>query len=528
VHGLANHLGASRAGSRGSGFVCSDGREIHHGLDPSSGRATMAAAMAIRSGPRDELSTADVVHAAMREAEEPLTFEQLLERVMARSIVNSRNPRAAVRGALSQGKQLIPLGDGRYGYLPRLLAGSLVRLPLVHNKPPSEPLVFPDDVRHVLFPDFYELHKRKLNRAAQLRLPTGNTAALVLEHLGEDDWGVRVLPHQVQSYLLEQKASAGDDLLIRVLDAQAGLYEAWLDPEAGRDEVALAHRNHELADAAYRYLDSKRQSDQPIWDILDSLLARGAYRSEVAARPLQDVLRADRRFVEVAPDGWTLASRQTTRFGPAVAGFEVLVRRASHAQRAAEIRRRRPGSLRIYQIKVTLSGIRPSIWRRILVRSDTPLDVLHQILQTVMGWFDEHLHAFEIDGLEIGAPDVDVDGDVADESSFCLSQVASAAGARLVYRYDFGDDWEHQLVVEKVLEPAEGARHPRCVAGKRATPPEDIGGPLGYQRFLEIISDATHPERAQHLAWAGGEFDPDEFEVDAINEALALLQARPA
>ena len=185
--------------------------------------------------------------------------------------------------------------------------------------------------------------------------------------------------------------------------------------------------------------------------------------------------------------------------------------------------RRRRGPARIYQLKVTLKGIRPPIWRRVLIRSDTSLEQLHEVLQTTMGWLRGHLHQFVADGVQYGVPDDDWGAEVHDESLVTLGDVAPAAGDRLLYEYDFGDGWEHDLVVEKLLEPEPGATYPVCLKGRRACPPEDVGGIWGYAEFLEILSDPDHPEYEERLEWVGGEFDPEEFDAEDVNAALASL-----
>ena len=93
--------------------------------------------------------------------------------------------------------------------------------------------------------------------------------------------------------------------------------------------------------------------------------------------------------------------------------------------------------------------------------------------------------------------------------------------SRFGYTYDFGDDWEHAITIEKTLPAAEGTTYPTCVAGKRACPPEDCGGPWGYQELLEIIADPAHPERAERLEWLGEDFDPEDFSLEAVNTRLA-------
>ncbi|MFL5804284.1 MAG: plasmid pRiA4b ORF-3 family protein [Roseiflexaceae bacterium] len=184
----------------------------------------------------------------------------------------------------------------------------------------------------------------------------------------------------------------------------------------------------------------------------------------------------------------------------------------------------------IYQLKVTLKGIRPPIWRRILLEPDTRLDRLHHILQDVMGWYDAHLHQFSVGRTLYGVPDSDFDfgPEVEDETQVALGQVAPRAKSKLTYEYDFGDGWEHELLVEKVLPADPAARYPICVAGARACPPEDCGGVWGYADLLETIQNPDHPEHEEMLEWLGGEFDPEAFDLDAINRQLKRFQSKPA
>ena len=174
----------------------------------------------------------------------------------------------------------------------------------------------------------------------------------------------------------------------------------------------------------------------------------------------------------------------------------------------------------IYQIKVTLEASKPPIWRRLLVRSDVTLAELHQVIQAAMGWAGYHLHQFIVGETYYGEPHPDYGFEMRDESRVKLSHVAPDEGAKFGYEYDFGDSWLHQVLVEKVLPPEPGQRYPVCIKGRRACPPEDVGGVWGYEEFLEAIRDPDHPEHEDYLEWIGGEFDPEEFDLDDVNAAL--------
>ena len=175
----------------------------------------------------------------------------------------------------------------------------------------------------------------------------------------------------------------------------------------------------------------------------------------------------------------------------------------------------------LVRLKVTLRGIRPPVWRRLLVPGTMTLGELHLAIQAAMGWENCHLHVFEVGGRDYGAP-YDVD-DVADEERLTLNALVKSGVARFAYTYDFGDGWEHAILVEG-RQPADvGRSYPACIAGKRNCPPEDCGGPWGYQHLLAVLADPAHPDHAEQVEWTGADFDPEDFSVPA---AAAILAAR--
>ncbi|MFR9774937.1 plasmid pRiA4b ORF-3 family protein [Micromonospora sp. MS34] len=169
-------------------------------------------------------------------------------------------------------------------------------------------------------------------------------------------------------------------------------------------------------------------------------------------------------------------------------------------------------SRQIFQLKMSLAGARPPVWRRVLVPGGYTLDRVHRVVQHAMGWRDCRLHSFEIDGRQYGEPDPDGELAVRDELDVRLDAVVGK-GSRVRYVYDFGDWWEHDLLVEDVCTADPDERYPVCVEGERACPPEGVGGPIGHAVLLAALADPEHPERRAMREWAGPGFDPAAFDA---------------
>ena len=179
----------------------------------------------------------------------------------------------------------------------------------------------------------------------------------------------------------------------------------------------------------------------------------------------------------------------------------------------------------IYQLKITLRGVtHPPVWRRIAVPATLPLGLLHEVIQEAMGWEDGHLHMFSTPRRDYGSPDPELGH--ADEREVTVAEVLARPGATMLYIYDFGDDWEHDIVLEKVLppDPVVGVS---CLAGNGACPPEDCGGAWGYASLKEALADPTHEEYEDLLDWLGldsaTDFHPARFSLDEVNARLSQL-----
>jgi pRiA4b ORF-3-like protein len=178
------------------------------------------------------------------------------------------------------------------------------------------------------------------------------------------------------------------------------------------------------------------------------------------------------------------------------------------------------------QVRASIDRIEPQIWRRLVVPLHFNLRELHLVLQAAFGWTNAHLHEFEIGGLRYGDEFADAERGEDEPRSFDEMEVrlrdfTREPGTEFRYVYDMGDNWVHTVRLEESLELESAPKIARCVEGARARPPEDVGGPSGYQEFLEAVLDRSHEEHRAMLRWAGGHFDPEWFDLELTNKDVA-------
>ncbi|MDQ0569955.1 hypothetical protein QFZ42_001789 [Variovorax paradoxus] len=188
------------------------------------------------------------------------------------------------------------------------------------------------------------------------------------------------------------------------------------------------------------------------------------------------------------------------------------------------VRRNTPNC--IYRLRVELQHIAPTIRRRILVPDTLTLGKLDRVIQAAMGWNNTHLHDFTIEGKRYGTPDPQwPEADMLNERRYTVGDVLGPTVQQFRYSYDFGDGWDHTVVVEQRLVTVEGKNTwPMCIDGENACPPEDVGGPPGYMDFLEALRNPTHAQHEDMWTWWGGPFDPLGFSLNEANKAIRKLR----
>ena len=187
----------------------------------------------------------------------------------------------------------------------------------------------------------------------------------------------------------------------------------------------------------------------------------------------------------------------------------------------------------IIELEITLRYVEPRVERTLLVPSDVSLEDLHSTIQEAVGWTDSHLYMFSAGEHIWSLPDPDWESEGLPSDKTTLGEVIEQTGGRdFEYVYDFGDHWTHAIKVGEARRLAAGELYPKLTGVSGRCPPEDVGGPPGYARFLEIIADPDHPEHVETIEWCGGEFNPNEPAAEALRAGVRriakFLTKRPA
>lgn len=175
----------------------------------------------------------------------------------------------------------------------------------------------------------------------------------------------------------------------------------------------------------------------------------------------------------------------------------------------------------IFKLHIALEGTSPLVWRRILVPGLFTLEALNSVFQLVMGWQMKHLYDYEINGARYTEPDDFDDTPVKSVAASLAS--ATVAQTAFQYTYDFGDDWRHIITIEEIMSRDENMSYPICIGGENACPPEDCGGPHGFEEFKQHLADPKDPEHLEILRWVGGYYDPKSFDANRINRDMLWM-----
>ena len=184
-----------------------------------------------------------------------------------------------------------------------------------------------------------------------------------------------------------------------------------------------------------------------------------------------------------------------------------------------------PPVANVLQLRVSLDEFEPVVWRRVLVPDSISLIKIHKIIQELMLWWDYHLHLFTIKGVEFGQPELDDFGDFEGRNERGVRLTTHLqVGDSFSYSYDFGDNWQLTVEVERAFAVRFALRHAVCIGGEHAAPPEDVGGIGGFSQFLEAIGDPTDDEHDSYVEWSGGDYDFERLDLAEINARLQRVR----
>lgn len=450
---------------------------------------------------KNKANYTDLTHQAVRDSPEPLPFSEILRRVHELAPITTRNPKGTIRAAIGQSRLIRATGAGNYGWMPRLLTGSVLRHTLSAEELAGPYILFGEELREALWPTFFEIQKRSDRGPVQLRLPDKDWIELPLEFLGPSRWGTGG-PRGFFAWLKKQRARTGDHLIFRALNGENRQYSIEFQRRSSRDEGSIATRNREIVAEGLAFL-KKRQGGAAIWDIAAHLLATGQYRHPVPPDPLSEIwTREVWESVmprEVRGGGWMLAGGLQQFLGeePSAAGLFGIMADSYDPDNPRDLPREyqvtgrprltRPsrlaakGAVKTFTLRVKHRAL-PQVWREIEIAEDQTLEDLHLMIQRAYDWRDDHLYSFFMSGQawdkqsEIGSPWSECSRHTHQAT---LGNLKLEAGRTFLYLFDYGDNHEFDVTVTKINPAAPRGNYPKIV-GKQGKAPEQYPDYDGY------------------------------------------------
>lgn len=424
----------------------------------------------------------------------PLTSAEILARVAQLRPITTGSPQTTIRSAIGQCSQIVNVGEGRYGWYPRFLQGSRVRVELKAEDLKIKRIVFGEDVRDLLWPAFFGNQTIRDQNPIQLAMPNGKDILLPLEFFGAGVWGTTGTP-ELWRWLKQEGREAGDLLLIEAIDAEQRNYRLLLEND--HDSATLQKRTQEVEAVAREVLWKRRQIGTTIWELPKHLFLAGCYRHPVPPAPLEQF--------------WPRVNDQVQLVSIARQELNQKKTKAPHE---------------LYRLRITLGEGPQVVWRELQVADDTTLAELHWILQCSFGWTNSHLHQFQIAEETYSDPRFGLDEPdfpVRNERRRTLRQIVRSKVDEFWYEYDFGDGWRHRITITEILPVVAKQSYPVCLGGERAGPPEDCGGFGGYAHLLYVLSHPNADEYDRTKEWVGDGYEPGHCDLEGINWQLRML-----
>lgn len=449
--------------------------------------------------PRLKVSYTQLAHDVVEQAAEPLTAEEIITKVNDITLITTKNPKQTIRNALRQSEVIVRLNDGRHGWKPRLITGSILRHTLDEEELDEQLLIWDADLRDALWPTFFAANKYRNIDPVHLELPNGTVVQVPLQFLGEGMWGSAVSP-VFWEWLLGRDPQPGDYLIVYIVDGAAKRYrvEFQADDEIDDDtENVIVARNEEVVAAIIQLLE--RQAAPFIGDIMTKLLVNGLYRHPIPPDPISyllseyvmpDVEEMLHQLTESLPEellqqlneAFPMDALGEAFFGAAAQLYDAdappnLPREYDPEQ---GLRRARPsaqgkkGKVKSYLLRVNHRAL-PKVWRDIELAEDQTLEDLHLTIQKTYQWFDDHLYSFYMSGRSFD-PDTEI-GSPWSESALhtqqaTIGQLDLVEGQTFLYLFDYGDNHEFDVTVRAINPAARKGTYPKIVESHGKAPPQ--------------------------------------------------------
>lgn len=451
--------------------------------------------------PNPKPNYSELAHQVVRESAEPLPFAEILYRVNERTPFTTRNPKSTLRNAVSQSRLIVAIGDGRYGWKPRLITGAVLRLPLTAKGIADHHVPFGDEVRDALCPSFFEIQKRNDRSPAKIKLSDGTQTLWSLDFLGVGDWGTRGTP-EFWRWLQSQRPTAEDQLIVTAVDGEARLFAIIFQRRQERDEAVIQSRNRAVQQAALKFV-AHHPNVPMVYDICTHLLVSGQYHHPVPPDSFaelwtpaiyeEEMRRKEERFgnarwmltgnevdLEIWKDPFDIRSLQS--LFEKVGKVNLYNPDAPHdlPKEYADLGNRRPrlsrraqkGVVKTFTFRVCLQGY-PKVWRDLELAEDQTLEDLHLAIQDAFRWMDDHLYSFFLSGrawdrkTEIGSPWSEA---LQHTHQVTLENLELRARQKFLYLFDYGDGHTFDVTVQAINPHASGKNYPRVVGRQGRAP----------------------------------------------------------
>jgi hypothetical protein len=436
----------------------------------------------------DQPSYTTLAHQVVQSASEPLPFDEIMRRVQQLRPIDTKNPKNTLRNAISQSRLIVNTGDGRYGWLLRLINGAIMRVALTPDDFSEKAIELGDDARELLWPTFFEIQSRCDRSPIVLQLPDRTTATMALVHLHDSQWGMTG-PAEFWQWFKSLHAAPGDQLLLRAVDGERKIYAVEFQSHAARDETAISERNQAVVQTAVQRL-RRSPYGVAIWDLVPHLLATGQYHHPIPPDPIDEIWTEDiwRPVLEEKNP----PSRMWVRVDPAEYAVDFPADLPREYQ-AGPGRRPRPsqqaqqGPVKTYVLRVNHRAL-PKIWRDIEIAADQTLEDLHLMIQQAFDWNDDHLYSFFMSGRvydqasEIGSPWSET---ARHTQQVTIDSLGLKIHSRFLYFFDYGDSHEFDVQVKQINAAAPKGSYPRLIAQHGQAPPQypDIDEETGEMKW---------------------------------------------